>query len=124
METNIAASYSISMKNIELGPLSLRVFRLPNATYCLCLVDVIGVESRDRAINKAISSQISRSPILPDSIHIAGVERVFTPVSFEAAILYWQRRAMEDNMEAQRVNRALMKQSLRELADQAFETGR
>ena len=120
MASSIAASYSIGMTEIELGPLSLRIFRLPNELYCLCLVDVLGIESSDSAIRSTIGSRIFRSPILPESIHIEGVERVFTPVSFEAAMLYWQRRAMEDNNEAKRVNKALMARSLRELADEAF----
>lgn len=120
MESSVAASYNISMTNVEVGPLSLRVFRLPHDVYCLCLVDVLAIESSDSAIRSTIGSKIFKSPILPESIHIEGVERVFTPVSFEAAILYWQRRAMEDNNEAKRVIRALMQRSLRELADEAF----
>ena len=123
MESSVAASYSISMTKVELGPLSLRVFRLPNDMYCLCLVDVLAIESSDSAIRSTIGSKIFKSPILPESIHIEGIERVFTPVSFEAAILYWQRRAMEDNNDAKRVVRALMQGSLRELADEAFSAG-
>ena len=120
METSFAASYSIEMKRIELGPLSLRVFKLPQNIYCLCLVDVLGIESSDSSIRNTINSKIFKSPVMPESIHISGVEKVFTPVSFEAAILYWQRRAMEDSTEAQRVVRALTKLSLRERADNAF----
>lgn len=119
-ELNVTASYSIQMEEVELGPLSLRVFRLPNGTYCLCFVDVIAIESSDSAIRSVVSSKIFRSPVLPESIHIAGVERTFTPVSFEAAILYWQRRASEDNADAQKVMKALLRRSLRELSDEAF----
>ncbi|MEO1093823.1 MAG: hypothetical protein AAFX01_02845 [Cyanobacteria bacterium J06638_28] len=113
-------SYSISLKNVELGPLSLRVFQLPNDTYCLCFADVIGIESSDSEIRDIVSSKIFRSPILPTSIQIEGIARSFTPVSFEAAILYWQRRATEGNSSAHQVVKALMKHSLRELADEAF----
>lgn len=120
MESSVAASYRISMAKVELGPLSLRVFRLPNDMYCLCLVDVLAIESSDSAIRNTVGSKVFRSPILPESIRIEGIERVFTPVSFEAAILYWQRRAMEDNHEAKLVTRALMQHSLRELADEVF----
>lgn len=116
----VTASYSISLASVELGPLSLRVFRLPNNTYCLCLADVIAIESSDSAIRSVVGSKIFKSPILPESIHIAGIDRTFTPVSFEAAILYWQRRAMEQNNTAHQVMRTLMRASLRELADAAF----
>ena len=61
MESSAAASYSISVRSIEVGPLSLRVFQLPNAMYCLCLVDVMGIESSDGAVRKAIGSKIFRS---------------------------------------------------------------
>lgn len=63
---------------------------------------------------------IAKSPILLESIRIEGIERVFAPISFEAAILYWQRRFMEDDREAKLVVRTLMGRSLRELADEAF----
>lgn len=119
-EVNATASYTISMRTVEVGPLSLRVFRLPNNTYCLCLADVIAVEVSDSAIRNVVSSKIFRSPILPEAIHIQGIEKTFTPVSFEAAILYWQRRAMEENKTAYAVVKALTRQSLRELADTAF----
>lgn len=121
MELNVTASYSISLRTIELGPLSLQVFRLPNDMYCLCLADVIAVEKSDSAIRNVISSKIFKSSILPESIHIEGVERTFTPVSIEAAILYWQRRAMEGISDAHLVVKALMRRSLRELADDAFD---
>lgn len=122
-EPNVTISYSINLKTIELGPIALRVFRLPNDTYCLCFADVIGIENSDSEIRDVVSSKIFKSPILPLSIHIEGIERVFTPVSFEAAILYWQRRASEGNHSANQVVKALMNQSLRELADEAFGFG-
>ena len=117
---NATAAYSISMKAVDVGPLSLRIFRLPNAMYCLCLADVLGIESGSGDIQNAVHSKIAKSPALPVSIHLEGVKRTFTPVSFEAAILYWQRRAMENNAEAQRLIRMLTKQSLRERADALF----
>lgn len=97
---NAIASYNITVRTVELGPLSLRVFQLPNGMYCLCLADVIAVESSSSAIHNAVSSKIFKSPVLPESIHIEGTEKKFSPVSFEIAILYWQRRAMEENGDA------------------------
>ncbi|MEM6836553.1 MAG: hypothetical protein AAF609_06825 [Cyanobacteria bacterium P01_C01_bin.120] len=120
MNANVTASYQIGLKEIEIGAITLRVFRLPNATYCLCVADVLAIENTDGAIRSALSSKIFRSPILPEAIHIAGVERTFTPVSLEAATLYWQRRTDEGNKEAHRVVKALMSKSLRERADEAF----
>ena len=119
-ELDVKVSYSTSLRNIELGPISLRVFRLPNDMYCLCLADVVGIENSDGEIRDIVNSKIFRSPILPESIHIEGIERIFTPVSFEAAILYWQRRATEGNHSAHQVVKVLMRHSLRELADEAF----
>ncbi len=121
MDTLIAtAHYRIVFKNIELGPLSLRVFQLPNATYCLCLADVIGIETSDSEMRSAMGSKVFRSPILPQSIHIEGIPKPLTPVSFEAAILYWQYRAIEGNSDASLISKALIRRSLRELADEAF----
>lgn len=119
-DLNASVSYKISLRELEIGPLTLRIFQLPNGTYCLCFADVIGVENSDSEIRDIISAKIFKSPILPEEIRIEGVQRVFTPVSFEAAILYWQRRAMEGNGDAHQLVKALMRQSLREQADEAF----
>lgn len=107
---------------MELGPLTLRIFQLPNGTYCLCLADVLAVETSNSAIQNAVSSKVFKSSVLPESIRIEGLEKTFSPVSFEAAILYWQRRAMEENSDAHRVMRALTKTSLRQLAEETFGT--
>lgn len=111
---------------IQLGEIPITVYQLPNGNYCLSQTEVSGViEKLANSIrcykgSKRFKSVPSSSFKLP-SFYIEGSNKPISPVSFELAALYWQHWDGKGNLAARALVNALIKRSLRDLADEVFE---
>ncbi len=127
------STYKAERRTIYLGDIPLEVAMLPNGDYCLSQTQVAG------AINKAQYSivQFFRSKYfkgisdsglevcqIQEKLVLEGANKPINPVSLDVACLYWQKWAAAGNEKAQLLVIALLKHSIYDLADQAFNVKR
>lgn len=122
-------TYKAQHQQIHLGDRPLDIFRLPDGRYCLSLssaAEAIGKRTcsifqflRSKAL-KTIVGNGSQFLSFPDELNIEGYPRAIVPVGIDVATLYWQAQAFKRDANAQALVNALLKQSLRDLADAAF----
>lgn len=122
----MSKTYRAEPRIIQLGEISVTVYQLPNGNYCLSQTEVAGViEKLSNSIHSYRNSNRVRS--LPfnnftfPSFCIEGSKKPIAPVPLELAALYWQHWDAKGNLAARTLVNALIKRSLRDLANEVFE---
>lgn len=128
-----AQVYKAQRRTIHIGDIPLEVAMLPDGSYRLSYVQTSEVVNKSRnSMLRFCRSKYLKSLLGEDfecytsteEISIEGANRAIIPVTFEMACLYWQKCATEGNSKARALVIALLKRSLYDLADEAFEIRR
>ncbi len=127
------STYKAERRTIYLGDIPLEVAMLPNGDYCLSQTQVAGAIDKDRnSVLRFFNSKYFKSLIdkgfqcyhFEETSLIEGGRTPIKPVSLDVACLYWQKWAAAGNEKAQSLVIALLKHSLYDLADRAFNVKR
>ncbi len=127
------STYKAERRTIHLGDIPLEVAMLPNGDYCLSQTQVAGVidKRRDSMLYfyrskyfKAICEKGFGCWKSSEKLMLEGSNKPINPVSLDVACLYWQKWAAAGNEKAQLLVIALLKHSIYDLADQAFNVKR
>ncbi len=111
---------------IQLGEIPITVYQLPNGNYCLSQTEVTAViEKLANSIfyyrrSKRVQALLCSNLELP-SFYVEGANKPIASVPLELAALYWQHWDAKGNLVARALVNALIKRSLRDLADEVFE---
>lgn len=111
---------------IQLGQIPITVYQLPSGNYCLSQTEVTAVIEKLAASiyhyqrSKRLESVLSSKKELP-IVCIEGSNKPISPVPLELAALYWQHWDAKGNLAARTLVNALIKRSLKDLADEVFE---
>jgi hypothetical protein len=122
----MSKTYKAEPRIIQLGEISVTVYQLPNGNYCLSQTEVTGVidklaDSLRYYKNSKRFESVSFSNFNFPSIYIEGSKKPISPVPLELAALYWQHWDIKGNLAARTLVNALVKRSLRDLANEVFE---
>ena len=127
------STYKAQRRTIYLGDIPLEVAMLPNGEYCLSQTQVASVidKSRDSMLYfsrskyfKSLFDKGFECWNLGEKLSIEGANKPINPIPIDVACLYWHKWAASGNSKAQRLVLALLKHTLYELADEAFEVYR
>lgn len=118
-------TYKAECRCIQLGDTALNVYRMPNGDYCTSQTEVARVIKKvDRSVIYFKRSQRAKTlwnnslQALP--LPVKEFNKPIVPVSLEFAALYWQHWDAKGNLYARALVNALLKRSLRDLADEVF----
>lgn len=122
----MSKTYKAEPRIIQLGQIPITVYQLPSGNYCLSQTEVTAViEKLAPSIyhyqrSKRLESVLSSKKELPN-VCIEGSNKPISPVPLELAALYWQHWDAKGNLVARTLVNALIKRSLKDLADEVFE---
>lgn len=122
----MSKTYKAEPRVIQLGQIPVTVYQLPNGNYCLSQTEVSGViEKLESSLryykgSKRVES-LPASNFTFSTFCIEGSKKPISPVPLELAALYWQHWDAKGNLAARTLVNALIKRSLKDLADEVFE---
>lgn len=120
-------------REIYLGAVSVQIFLLPEGGYCLSQTEVAAVIGKGEYsirhfLNskgfKALLGAEFESFILVEPIAVEGANKPINPLSSHVAGLYWYHWSQKGNELARALCQALIRYSIHDLADDAFDTRR
>lgn len=119
------STYKAECRCIQLGDTTLNLYRMPNGDYCASQIEVARVIKkfedsvrffkRSQRAKDLWSNSLQASP-LP----VKEFNKPIVPVPLEFAALYWQYWDAKGNLYARALVNALLKRSLKDLADEVF----
>lgn len=119
------STYKAECRSIQLGNIILSVYRMPDGDYSTSQVEVARVIKKvENSVIYFKRSQRARelwsSSLQSQSLPVKEFKKPIAPVPLEFAALYWQHWDAKGNMYARALVNALLKRSLRDLADEVF----
>lgn len=122
------STYKAECRSIQLGNIILSVYRMPDGDYSTSQVEVARVIKKvENSIIYFKRSQRARElwssslqSLQAQSLLVKEFNKPIIPVPLEFAALYWQHWDAKGNLYARALVNALLKRSLRDLADEVF----